>query len=865
MLDNKFEPSSFEDEIYTSWEEGGYFKPNKPSNPSYTIVMPPPNITGVLHMGHAIDNTLQDILIRYKRMNGFNTLWVPGTDHAAIATEAKIVERLKTEGKTKEMLGRDKFLEYAWDWKNEFGSTINRQLRKIGASCDWSRERFTMDEGLSNAVQTVFINLYNKGLIYRGKRMINWCPYCKTSISDAEVEFEEEPSHIWHIRYTGEEGDIVVATTRPETMLGDTAIAVNPNDKKYTHMIGKYVTVPIVNRKIPIIADEFVELGFGTGAVKITPAHDPNDYNAGLKHNLEILEVFDENNKMLNLVPKFKGLDTLEARKLIVEELSEIGALVKVEDYVHNVGKCYRCHKSVEPRISEQWFVKMKPLAEPAIKVVREGEIKFVPARFSKTYFNWMENIQDWCISRQLWWGHRIPAYYCQDCGEIIVSTEKPAHCSKCGKSNFKQDEDTLDTWFSSALWPFSTLGFPENTEDLKRFFPTNTLITGYDIIFFWVARMIFSSLEHTGKIPFDTVIIHGLVRDAQGRKMSKSLGNGIDPIKVVDTYGADALRFALIQGTAMGNDSRFSDEKLESSKNFANKIWNASKFVLMNLENKNIDINFNNLCVEDKWILNKLNNIVKSYHDDFEKYDFAGALDKIYTFMWDEFCDWYIEMSKPRLYETSSQTKQNAQAVLSHVLKTSLKLLHPFMPYITEKIFNEMDSEKLIISQMPTFDDKLNFSTEEDVVEKLKEIIVSIRNARTKMNIHPAKKCNIIFKPSKFDNIIINAQSFLLKLGFGDKIIIGNEVAGCTTIIASNLTAYLPLNDLIDKEAELLRLKNEENKLNEEFTKLNSMLSNENFLTKAPKEKVEQIQTRVKELQYMLETLKEKQNSLRK
>lgn len=863
MLDNRFDPSSFEKDIYQMWEQGGYFKPNNSELPSYTIVMPPPNITGVLHMGHAIDNTLQDLLIRYKRMTGNNTLWVPGTDHAAIATEAKIVERLKTQGLTKEMLGREKFLEYAWDWKNEFGSTINRQLRTIGASCDWSRERFTMDEGLSNAVQSVFIKLYNKGLIYRGKRMINWCPYCKTSISDAEVEFEEEKSHIWHIKYAGEHGDVVVATTRPETMLGDTAIAVNPKDPRYTNMVGKYVTLPIVNRQIPIIADDFVELDFGTGAVKITPAHDPNDYAASQRHNLEIIEVFDESNKMLDIVPEYKGMDTLEARKHIVEKLESLGVLVKVEDYTHNVGKCYRCHKSVEPKISEQWFVKMQPLAKPAIDVVKSGEIKFVPARFSKTYFNWMENIQDWCISRQLWWGHRIPAYYCQHCGEIVVSEAMPSTCPKCNHNHFKQDEDTLDTWFSSALWPFSTLGYPETTEDYKRFFPTNTLITGYDIIFFWVARMIFSSIEHTGKIPFDTVIIHGLIRDAQGRKMSKSLGNGIDPIQVVNEYGADALRFALIQGTAMGNDARFSDEKLEASKNFANKIWNASKFVLMNLDDTNIQIDFNNLCVEDKWILNKLNNLTKSYHEDFEKYDFAGALDKVYTFIWDEFCDWYIEMSKPRLYDANSSTKNNAKAVLTYVLTNSLKLLHPFMPYLTEKIYDEFTSERLIIAQIPQYDEKLNFETEEEVVEKLKEIIVSIRNARTKMNVHPAKKSNIIFKPSKYDEIILNAQSFLLKLGFGDKIIIGEEINGCTTIVASNLTAYLPLDDLIDKEAEILRLKNEQNKLNEEFVKLQNMLGNENFRNKAPKEKVEQISTRVEELKNMLAILEEKRAKL--
>lgn len=868
MLDNKFDPSSFEDEIYKNWENGGYFKPDLNSNKKpYTIVMPPPNITGVLHMGHAIDNTIQDLLIRYKRMTGYNALWVPGTDHAAIATEAKIVEKLKIEGISKESLGREKFLKRAWEWKEEYGGTINRQLRRLGASCDWSRERFTMDEGLSKAVQHVFIKLYNKGLIYRGKRMINWCPYCKTSISDAEVEFVEEASHIWHIKYKSADGgkDIIVATTRPETMLGDTAIAVNPNDEKYQDMIGKQVIVPIVNRTIPIIADDFVELGFGTGAVKITPAHDPNDYQAGLRHNLEIIEVFDSTNKMLDLVPEYKGLDILEARKLIVDKLEKLGALVKTEDYNHNVGKCYRCHNSVEPRISEEWFVKMKPLAQPAIQAVKSGEIKFVPARFSKIYYNWMENIQDWCISRQLWWGHRIPAYYCQKCGEITVASSCPEKCSKCGHTHLVQDEGTLDTWFSSALWPFSTLGYPEKTVDFNKFFPTNTLVTGYDIIFFWVARMIFSSIEHTGKIPFDTVVIHGLVRDAQGRKMSKSLGNGIDPIKVIEEYGADALRFALIQGTAMGNDTRFSAEKLESSKNFVNKIWNASKFVLMNLNGEtNKQIDYTTLKLEDKWILNKLNSLINEYHSDFEKFDFAGALDKVYSFVWDEFCDWYIEMSKPRLYDQASTTKDNAQAVLTYVLTTSLKLLHPFMPYVTEKIYDEFTSEKLIISQIPNYNKELNFSREEEIVEKLKNIIVAIRNVRAKMNIHPTKKSQIIFKTSNYDYLILQAESFLTKLGFGDKICIGEEPSGATTVVANDLTCYLPLNDLIDKEAELNRLQNEYSKAKAEFDKLDAMLKNENFLTKAPKEKVEQIKNRTNELTGILKTIEEKQSQFK-
>lgn len=863
MLNDKYNPKDFEDEIYKMWEEGEYFKPEDNSTkPSYSIVMPPPNITGVLHMGHAIDNTFQDILIRYKRMTGHNTLWVPGTDHAAIATEAKIVAKLKEEGITKEDLGREKFLERAWEWKKEYGGTIEKQLRKLGASCDWSRERFTMDEGLSNAVLEVFVKLYNEGLISRGKRMINWCPTCKTSISDAEVEFEEEDGNIWYIKYLGENGkDIVVATTRPETMLGDTAIAVNPQDEKFKDMVGKFVTVPLINRKIPIIADDFVELGFGTGAVKITPAHDTNDYQAGLRHNLEIIEVFDENNKMLNLLPKYQGLDIMEARKLIVEDLKASGNLIKVEEYRHNVSKCYRCHHAVEPKISEQWFLKMKELAKPAIDIVKSGEIKFVPSRFEKIYFNWMENIQDWCISRQLWWGHRIPAYYCQNCGETVVSKTKPNICPKCGKSHFVQDEDTLDTWFSSALWPFSTLGYPNETEDYKRFFPTNTLVTAYDIIFFWVARMIFSSLKHTGKKPFDTVIIHGLIRDSQGRKMSKSLGNGIDPLKIINDFGADALRFALISGTSIGNDSRFSDEKLDSARNFVNKIWNASKFVLMNLKGDySKEIDYKNLCLEDKWLLNKLNNIVKDYHKAFDKFDLAGALDKVYTFAWDEFCDWYIEMSKPRLYDENSSTKETALGVLTYVLKTILQLLHPFMPFVTEKIYDEFNDNKIIISQIPAYDKTIKYNKEEKLVESLKGIITSIRNVRAKMNIHPTKKSKIIFKSSLYDDLIKDAQSFLLKLGFGDALEIGEEPTGATTVVSNDLTAYLPLNDLIDKEAEILRLQNEEKKLTIEFDKLSLMLNNENFINKAPKEKVEQIKSRVAELTLMLKTIKEKQ-----
>lgn len=718
-LEGKFEPQTFEEEIYKNWNEKGYFKPsNDKTKKPYTIVIPPPNITGKLHMGHALDETLQDILIRYKRMQGFNTLWVPGTDHASIATEAKIVEKLKVEGITKEDLGRDGFLKRAWEWKEEYGGTILNQLKKLGCSCDWSRERFTMDEGLSNAVKDVFVDLYNKGLIYKGKRMINWCPYCNTSISDAEVEYEEEPTHLWHVKYPvkGEEGKfVIVATTRPETMLGDTGVAVHPDDERYKDLVGKTVILPIMNKEIPIIADEFVEKEFGTGAVKLTPAHDPNDYQAALKHNLEIIPVFDEEFKMNNLVPEYKGMDMYEAREKIVERLQREGYLVKIEDYTHNVGKCYRCHHTIEPHISEQWFVKMEPLAKPAIEAVRTGKVEFVPERFDKIYYNWMENIQDWCISRQLWWGHRIPAYYCQKCGEVIVSKEEPHKCTKCGSTNLKQDEDTLDTWFSSALWPFSTLGWPEQTEDYKYFYPTSTLITGYDIIFFWVARMIFSALEHTGQVPFNKVFIHGIVRDSLGRKMSKSLGNGIDPLEIIAKYGTDALRFSLVLGISPGNDIRYMPEKLESASNFANKLWNASKFVLSNMPKDGSKLAEDrlpeNLCYEDKWILSKLNKLVKEVTNNLENFELGIATQKVYDFIWNEFCDWYIEMVKSRLYDENCTTKFAAQYTLNKVLKDSLKLLHPVMPFVTEKIYMQLyhNDESIMISKWPEYTESLS------------------------------------------------------------------------------------------------------------------------------------------------------------
>lgn len=870
ILNRKYEPQEFEENVYQNWEKKGYFhsvvdETKKP----YTIVMPPPNITGKLHMGHALDNTIQDILIRYKKMAGFNALWIPGTDHAAIATEAKIVEKMKEEGISKEDLGREKFLERAWEWKKEYGGTIVKQLRKLGCACDWERERFTMDEGLSNAVLKVFIDLYNKGLIYKGKRMTNWCPYCKTSISDAEVEFEEEPTHLWHIKYytPDKEKYVIVATTRPETMLGDTAVAVNPNDERYKDMIGKTVVLPIVNKEIPIIADEFVELEFGTGAVKITPAHDPNDYEAGLRHNLEVIEVFDDSAIMLDIVPKYKGMNLMQAREAIVNDLEVLGNLVKIEDYTHNVGKCYRCHHTIEPKPSEQWFVKMKPLAEPAIEVVRNGKVKFVPERFSKTYYNWMENIQDWCISRQLWWGHRIPAYYCDKCGEVHVGLEAPEKCKKCEHDKFTQDQDTLDTWFSSALWPFSTLGYPEKTKELEYYYPTNTLVTGYDIIFFWVARMIFSGVEHMKEIPFDTVFIHGIVRDSQGRKMSKSLGNGIDPLEVISTYGTDALRFSLVLNTSPGNDLRYLPEKLESAKNFANKVWNASKFALMNLKSADKLEGYEpkDLAIEDKWILSKLNDVIRETTANIEKFEIGLALENVYSFIWDEFCDWYIEMVKPRLYDENNTTRLNAEFTLNYVLKESLKLLHPFMPFVSEEIYQNLVGvkESIMLESWPKADEKFDFKIEEEQIEIIKEIIVGIRNVRANMNIHPSKKSNMLFVTEHKD-AIKNGELFIKKLGFAENVTIvenKNEIPGnAICVMAPGVEAYMPSDELVDKEAELARLAKEMEKVNAEYIKLSAMLNNQGFITKAPEAKVEEIRDRVEELTEMLKNLEELQ-----
>ena len=878
-LEGKYNPKEFEEKLYENWEEKGYFKPSDDRTKiPYTIVIPPPNITGKLHMGHALDETIQDILIRYKRMQGFNALWIPGTDHAAIATEAKIVAKMKEAGITKEDLGREGFLERAWDWKKEYGGAIVNQIKKLGCSCDWSRERFTMDDGLSDAVKYVFIKLYREGLIYKGKRMINWCPYCNTSISDAEVEYEEEPTHLWHIRYKVKDEDryIIVATTRPETMLGDTGVAVHPDDERYKDLVGKKVILPIMNKEIPIIADPFVEKEFGTGAVKLTPAHDPNDYQAALTHNLEIIEVFDENFKMGNLVPEYAGMDLLEARQKIVEKLEELGDLVKIEDYTHNVGKCYRCHNTIEPHISEQWFVKMEPLAKPANEAVRSGKVRFIPSKYDKTYFAWMDNVKDWCISRQLWWGHRIPAYYCEDCHEMMVEENAPEKCSKCGSTHIHQDEDTLDTWFSSALWPFSTLGWPEQTEDFKYFYPTSTLVTGYDIIFFWVARMIFSGIKHTGVEPFKDVLIHGIVRDSQGRKMSKSLGNGIDPLEIIAKYGTDSLRFSLIYGISAGNDIRYMPEKLEVASNFANKLWNASKFVLGNIK-EDIDEKYleteelpANLTYEDKWILSKLNNVIKEVSVNLDNYDMGVALQKIYDFIWNEFCDWYIEMVKPRLYDENCKTKDACLWTLNKVLINSLKLLHPVMPFMTEEIFMKLyhNDESIMISKWPEYNKEWVFENEEEAIEELKEIIVGIRNLRTVQNIHPSKKSKLIFITKNLSEMLETSKAMIEKLGFATDLEIKEEndvnMENATSIMTKQMEVIIELGDLIDKEAERTRLEEEIKKLTSEVERASKMLSNPGFVAKAPEAKINEEKEKLAKYEGLLQTAKERLEGLR-
>ncbi len=890
-LNDKYEPKKFEEDLYKEWEEKGYFKPTKnKEKPNYCIMMPPPNVTGKLHMGHALDDTIQDILIRFKRMQGYNTLWLPGSDHSAIATEAKVVEKLKKEGKDKKSLGREKFLEEAWNWTKIYGDTIQNQQRKLGCSCDWERRRFTLDEGLTEAVLTEFINLYNDGLIYKGKRMINWCPNCNTSISDAEVEYEEEPSHLWHIRYQikGEkERYVIVATTRPETMLGDTAVAVHPDDDRYKDLIGKTCILPIMNKEIPIIADEFVEKEFGTGCVKITPAHDPNDYEAGLRHNLEIVEVFDSCSIMGDLVPEYKGLKAIEARKLIVEKLQELGALVKIEDYMHNVGKCYRCHSTIEPRISEQWFVKMKELAEPAIKAVKEDDVKFVPKRYEKTYFNWLENIQDWCISRQIWWGHRIPAYYCQECGHINVAKTLPEKCEKCGCTNLKQDEDTLDTWFSSALWPFSTLGWPNmKSEDLKEFYPTNVLVTGYDIIFFWVVRMVFSGLYAMKQKPFSDVLIHGIIRDSQGRKMSKSLGNGIDPIDIINQYGTDALRFSVISGTTMGNDIKYMPEKLEQASNFANKIWNAAKFINMSavsdeevikFKENNFDVNTNSykenaLKIEDKWIISKLNKLITDITTNIEQYELGVALDKIYSFIWDEFCNWYIEIAKIRLNGEDAEDRIRVKYVLDYVFSISMKLLHPFMPFVTSEIYKSLvqyNDKELMVSDWPNSYKTLNFEKEEEFIEKLKQIIVEIRNIRNEKHIHPTKKAELIFVTNKYANEIKQSEKMLLKLGFGSEIKVQENNAqipeNSLNIIADEIALYMPTEGLIDFKAEIERLEQEKQRLEAEVARSTKMLSNQGFISKAPEAKIQEEKEKLNKYQEMLNSTIERLEKINK
>lgn len=846
QLEKQYDPKKVEDRLYATWIEKGYFraKPDQNKKP-YTIVMPPPNITGQLHMGHALDNTLQDILIRFRRMQGYEALWVPGTDHASIATEAKIVEAMRKEGISKEDLGREKFLERAWEWKKQYGVRIIEQLKKMGSSCDWDHERFTMDEGCSKAVREVFCRMYEKGLIYRGERIINWCPHCKTSISDAEVEYEEQNGHFWHIRYPLADGSgyLEVATTRPETMLGDTALAVHPEDERYKNLVGKKVILPLVNKEIPIVADEYVEMEFGTGVVKITPAHDPNDFEVGLRHHLPVINIMDDGGVINENGGKYCGMDRYEARKQIVKELEEQGYLVNVEDYKHNVGTCYRCSTTIEPRVSLQWFVKMQPLAEPAIKVAKEGKVKFVPERFDKIYYNWMENIKDWCISRQLWWGHRIPAWYCEDCGEIIVSREDPTHCSKCGSTNLKQDPDTLDTWFSSALWPFSTLGWPEQTEDLKYFFPTNTLVTGYDIIFFWVARMIFSSVEQMGEVPFDTVFLHGIVRDAQGRKMSKSLGNGIDPLEVIDKYGADALRFTLATGNSPGNDMRFSDEKVMASRNFANKIWNAARFILMNLGDSAVKAELpETLLMEDKWIVSKYNTLVKEVTDNLENFELGMAVQKLYDFIWDILCDWYIELAKTRL-QAGGNSAADVQKVLVFIMSNTLKLLHPIMPFITEEIYNAIlpEAGSIMISNWPVYDEKLNFKDEEEDFECIMNVIRAVRNQRAQMNVPPSKKTSLSIETAKIE-VFQKGIPFIEKLAFASSVSVCEHVSmeGATQAVTDAARVFIPTGELVDKEKELARLNKEKAACEKDIAFLSGKLSNPGFLAKAPEKVVE-------------------------
>lgn len=844
-----YNPSDFEDKIYDFWMKNDYFhaEVDKDKKP-YTIVMPPPNITGKLHMGHALDETLQDILIRWRRMQGYSALWLPGTDHASIATEAKIVEAMREEGLTKEDIGREKFLERAWDWKREYGGRITSQLKKLGSSCDWDRERFTMDEGCSKAVKEVFVKLYEKGLIYRGERIINWCPHCHTSISDAEVDFAEQDGSFWHLRYplTDGSGYVELATTRPETLLGDTAVAVHPDDERYKDIIGKTVTLPLVGREIPVVADTYVEMDFGTGVVKITPAHDPNDFEVGLRHNLEVINVMDDSAHMNENAGKYQGMDRYECRKAIVNDLKEGGFLVEIEPIKHNVGTCYRCKTTVEPRVSKQWFVKMKPLAEPAIKCVKDGRTKFIPERFEKVYFHWMENIKDWCISRQLWWGHRIPAWYCDDCGEIIVAKEAPTVCPKCGKNHLHQDEDTLDTWFSSALWPFSTLSWPEKTPELEYFYPTDTLVTGYDIIFFWVARMIFSAIEQTDMQPFDTVFIHGIVRDENGIKMSKSLGNGIDPLEVIDKYGADALRFFLATGNSPGNDMRYSEKRVAASANFANKLWNAARYVHMNIDDYNVKNELpKTLTTEDKWIVSTLNTVAKEVNENLEKFELGIAIQKVYEFTWDCYCDWYIELVKTRL-SSDGEDAQNARQVLLYVLDRILRLLHPFMPFITEEIWQTIphEGETIMYAQYPAFDEKLDYPKAVLEMNRVMDAIRAIRNRRAEMNVPPSRKAKV-YIATKFPQTFTDGAHFIEKLASASEVEVGEsfEIDGAVTIVTADAKIYIPMDELVDKQAELARLNKELEQVKKRLAQSEGKLNNQGFVSKAPKAVIEKVE----------------------
>ena len=879
-LEKNYNPSEIEDRLYQKWLDKKYFHAEVDrSKKPFTIVMPPPNITGKLHMGHALDNTMQDILIRFKRMQGYEALWVPGTDHASISTEVKVTNALKEEGIDKHELGREGFLKRTWEWKKEYGGTITSQLRKIGSSCDWDRERFTMDEGCSKAVQTVFINLYNKGLIYKGSRIVNWCPVCNTSISDAEVEHEEQAGHFWHINYpvVGEEGRFVeIATTRPETLLGDSALAVNPKDDRYKDLIGKQVQLPLTDRTIPVIADEYVDMEFGTGVVKITPAHDPNDFEVGKRHNLPEINILNDDATINNLGGKYAGMDRYEARKAMVADLDALGLLVKVEDHVHNVGTHDRCKTTVEPMIKQQWFVKMDELIKPAVEGVKNGDIELMPASMDKTYFNWTDNIRDWCISRQLWWGHRIPAYYCKDCGEMTVSAEKVCTCSKCGSTNVEQDPDTLDTWFSSALWPFSTLGWPEKTEELDYFYPTDVLVTGYDIIFFWVIRMIFSGYEHMGKKPFGKVLFHGLVRDSQGRKMSKSLGNGIDPLEVIEKYGADALRYTLITGNAPGNDMRFYWERVEASRNFANKVWNASRFIMMNDPDNKIkttDEQPDNLTAADKWILSKMNHLIAEVTENMEKYELGIAVAKLNDFIWEEFCDWYIEMVKPRLYNDEDTTKNAAIWTLKTVLIDALKLLHPYMPFITEEIFCNIqdDEESIMISSWPVYDEKFNFPDEEVAIQTIKEAVRNIRNVRAQMNVAPSRKAKVyvVSEDALIRDIFENGRVFFATLAYASEVAVQSDKSGipddAVSAVIPGAVLYIPFAELVDIDKEIERLKKEEGRLNGEIKRCEGMLGNEKFISKAPQAKIDEEKTKLEKYQQMLAQVRERLQALTK